>query len=522
MANPCYVNQLKGDTPVTDEERFVIWKWAKENVIDPVDNPQLGDVHKAINDYFFGGQGNEAWITDILSGRKTPFKQVANDMWKKQYNRRVMVQQAQEISKLHNVSNFVSTVRKIWGVPRSIAVAGHGIVFPVTHAGDLVFRPESWGVFFRGALRTYRGAASSAYAEQGLRWMERQPEYTMALRSKLDAGPKSLPVGLISTEGPKTGFFKAAARAWDMLTVMRFELWRNEMAKYIKPGMSEAEVLAHGTELAEWANHATGSATGAVSKLGGEILFGPKLTQSKIHRLFQDPAKTIKTFANWREATGAERAVAWTRLKGAAQYLGTLTGLLAVNQGLMQAFGQKDKVNMSDPMKGDFLNFKGGSLLLNVPGLHSEIRVLAKIMAAAFLTKKELHGETRFSKTASILGQYGMGKLHPTLERGLEVGFRQDWLGRPLPWSKEPGTSQRPKLSYGEYAASIGPIPLEGPIGYVYDTLREGGMSALNATAMTKALIIGGMGAPGFHIREDYTKRFRTSKPRPVNPPFAR
>ena len=65
----CY----SGPIPVTDDERIVIWKWAKENAIDqglPID--KVGD---AINEHFFGGQAKPEWITDILSGRKTPFKQ---------------------------------------------------------------------------------------------------------------------------------------------------------------------------------------------------------------------------------------------------------------------------------------------------------------------------------------------------------------------------------------------------------------------------------------------------------------
>jgi hypothetical protein len=502
MPNPCYVNQTKGANPITDEERIGIWRWAKENAIDPKGNPDIDGVGKAINDYFFGGQAHPDWITDILSGRKTPFREVANDMWKKQYNRRVVIQQAQETARLAGANKFVKLVRTLWSLPRSIAVFGHGVVFPITHAGDLIFRPSSWRTFFTGALKSYKGAFSKSFTEQALGAVRRDPLYDTALRSGVDVGPKSHPSGLISRTytGP-------ASRAWDMLTVMRFELWKKQMGKFVKPGMGEPEINEIGKNLAEWANHATGSATGAISKAGGEALFGPKLTQSKISRLTSDPIQTVKTFANWRDATPGERAVAWTRLSGATQYLGASVGFLAVNQGILMALGSKDKVNLSDPMKGDFMAFKGAGLLGSVPGMHSEIRVLSKILATAFLSKQQLQGKSRFTETALIAGQYGMGKLHPTFQRGLELGFSQDWLGRPLPWSKEEGTPSKPKLTYGEYAASIGPIPLEGPIGFVYDQLKQGGMSSLDATALTKALIIGGMGAPGFHVREDWTTK---------------
>jgi hypothetical protein len=227
-----------------------------------------------------------------------------------------------------------------------------------------------------------------------------------------------------------------------------------------------------------------------------------------LNRLTIDPVKTIKTFADWKNATAGQKAVAWTRLSGATAFAVTNLGFLAVNQGLLYALGQKDKINFTDPTKGDFLAFKGGGILGNVPGLHTEIKTLAKILATSFASSKQLRGESKFAATAKVAGQYGMAKLTPTIQRGLEVGLGQDWMGRPLPWSKEEtkkdGTPVKPKMSYGEYAASIGPIPLEGPVGFVYDKFRKSGMSALDATNITKALIIGGFGLPGFHVREDF------------------
>lgn len=505
MAKPCY----NGPNPVKDEERLVIWKWAKEHGgVD--DGMPIHSVANAINQKFFGGMGRPEWIDDIISGRKTPFREATDEMWKAQYNRRVTVQQAKELAKIHNMGPVAKVLRQLWTIPRSIAVAGHGIVFPITHAGDLVFRPASWKTFIEGTIRTYSGAFNKATAGRVLDAMEGDPMFDLGLRGGVDMGSASRPSGLISRtyHGP-------AQRAWDMLTVMRFELWKREMAKLNLEGMSSKEVLEHAKEYADWANKATGSAKGPIASIGGEGLFGPKLTQSKLSRFFADPVKTAKTFADWKNATNAEKAIAWTRLSGATQYLGTMLGFLAINQGLMAMLGQKDKVNFTDPTKGDFLSFKGAGIIGNVPGLHTEIRTLARILSAAFLSRKELRGESRFTTTAKIVGQYGMGKLTPTIQRGLEVGFQQDWLGRPLPWSSDVGTPNKPRLTWGEYAASVGPIPLEGPISYVYDHLRRTGMSGLDATGIVKALIIGGMGAPGFHVREDYGPEV-SNKPVPL------
>jgi hypothetical protein len=495
---PCY----SGPNPVKDDERIVIWKWAKANGIDrglPID--KVGD---AINQHFFAGQARPEWITDILSGRKTPFRDVANDAWRKQYNRRAIVQQASELSKMASMGPVGKTLRTLWTLPRSVAVAGHGFIFPITHGGDLAFRPGSWGTFIKGVLNTYRGAFSKAHTGRVLDYMQRQPLFDTALRSGLDVGPKSHPSGLINRyfQGP-------SARAWDMLTVMRYELWQGQMNKFLKPDMTREEVLDVGKNLANWANHATGSAKGPIAELGG-ALFGPKLTQSKLSRLTVDPAKTIKTFANWGNATAGEKAAAWTRLSGATQYLATGLGFLAVNQGLLSALGvhkKEDQVNFNDPTKSDFLAFKMGGIEGYVPGLHTEIRTLSKILATAYMSRKELRGESRQTKAAEIVGQYGMAKVTPAIQRGQEILFGQDYRGRPVPWSSDQGTAKEPRMSWGEYAGSIGPIPLEGPIGYVYDHLKKGGASSLDAATITKGLIITGLGATGLHVQEEQPKK---------------
>jgi hypothetical protein len=489
----CY----NGPNPIKDEERAVIWKWAKENAIDrgmPIE--KVGD---SINQYFFAGHAKPEWITDILSGRKTPFRDLTNDAWKKQYNRRVIVQQAQDMSRLANMGPLRKTLSAIWSIPRGVATMGHGFVFPVTHGGDLIMRPASWGTFIKGFLNTYQGAFSKSFTARMLSEMESRPLYDTALRSGLDVGAKSLPSGILGK-----GAHGPAMRAWNMLTTMRYELWERQMKKFISPDMSQEEVLDIGKNLASWANHATGSGKGPIANLGGDLLFGPKLTQSKLNRLTVDPAQTINTFANWSKATPGEKAVAWTRLSGATQYLAAGVGFLAVNQGLLMALGSKEKVNFTDPTKADFLAFKGGGIEGYVPGLHTEIKTLGKILATAFMSNKELRGESRQAHAGEILGQYAMAKTNPIFQRGQEVLFRQNWEGRPTPWSETQGTEKKPKMSWGEYAGSVGPIPLQGPIGYVYNKLKEGGASAMDASAIVKGLILSGVGATGVHIHEEH------------------
>src|SRR5258708_37102670 len=315
-----------GPNPVKDEDRAAIWKWAKANAIDK--GMPLEKVNAEINKYFFNGIAKPEWINDILSGRKTPFREVVNDVWRAQENRRNIIQQARDLSRLQNMNPVERAISKMWTAPRELATLGHGIVFPITHAGDLILRPASWDKFFKGFNQTYHGFVSEAFTGRMLSDMQNKPLYNTALRSELDAGEKSMPSGILSKFS-----HGGSKRAWDMLTVMRYNLWEKQMQKYITPDMSEAEVLDYGKNMADWANHATGTVKMGMPK-GAGLLFGPKLTASKISRFGAVPAQAIKAFSTWGGATPGERAVAMTRLSGLTQYAGTLVGFLVANQGL--------------------------------------------------------------------------------------------------------------------------------------------------------------------------------------------
>lgn len=523
---PCY----SGPNPIKDDERITIWKWAKENGIDhglPIE--KVGD---AINQHFFNGMAKPEWITDILSGRKTPFRQLSDEAWRKQYNRRQIVLQAQDLAREQGRSPIAKTLQRLWDIPRSAAVFGHGVVFPVTHGGDLALRPQSWGVFMRGLLNTWTKSWSPAKTERLLDAMKRQPLFDTALRSGLDVSERSPTDQILLGKKGSPG-----QRAWSILKAMRFELWNHEMQRRTNPSMPQEQVLEIGKNLAEWANHATGSAKGPISNLGGNVLFGPKLTQSKLNRIFVDPAKTISTFANWKNATAGEKAVAWTRLSGAMQYLGTGLGMLAVNQGVLMATNQKDRINFTDPTKGDFLAFKAGGLEWSLPGMHSELKTLGKILAATFGDSKEVNKLYRSRQNAwsEILGQYLMGKVSPAISTAKEIATGQDFLGRPLPWVHvEPAKTAKgresqakhPPYRWDEYLLSHGPIPLQGPIKYAYEQLRSRGASAMDAMGVIKALILyglepkslimGGVGTTGMHISEDYAAAKEAAKRRQV------
>jgi hypothetical protein len=492
----CY----NGPNPVNDDERLAIWRWAKQNAIDqglPFDK-----VHEAINQHFFGGAAKSEWINDILSGRKTPFRFQANSVWKAQSNRRLVIQQAKQRLGMDRTPPLFKAINFATGLPRHTATFGHAVVFPISHAGDLAFRPASWSTFFKGIRDTYGGAFNPAFHARVMASMEQKPLFTTALRSGLDVGPKTHDSGLIS------GFLgRSSQRAWDMLKAMRYELWEKQMDKHMKPDMSNEEVLDLGKNLAGWANHATGSVQKSMGKYSG-LLFGPKLTGSKAARLVADPWQTLKTFANLKNATPGEKAAARIRLSGALQYATSLGGFLIANQALLTATGSNQQVNFTDPTKSDFWSFKGAGLEGGFPGMHSELRTLGQILATSWASEKQLRGESRIQHAFGVGGKWLGAKAAPGISEALQGLYGQNYLGRPMPWSSDPGKITKSgfdkrKLSWGEFLSTLGPIPLQGPIGFVYDKLRQGGASALDSSAIIKGLTIFGLGATGLHVKEE-------------------
>jgi hypothetical protein len=277
------------------------------------------------------------------------------------------------------------------------------------------------------------------------------------------------------------------------------------MDKHIDPRMPQEEQLDIGKNLAEWANHATGSGKGAIASLGSKVLFGPKLTQSKLNRMFADPIKTIQTFANWGNATTGERIVARTRLSGMTQYALTGLGFLVANQGLLQALGSKQQINLTDPSQADWLKFKGLGIDVGLPGLHSELRTIAQILAIPFMDKATLkqasHGMARSREDylRQLAINYAFGKVTPTIGLAKEIFTGEAFPRRPVPWSGETGTPKQPRMGWAEYGLSHAPILVTAPAKYFFDQLRKGGMSAFDATAIMKGLIISAIGATGMH-----------------------
>src|SRR5262249_46050823 len=136
--------------------------------------------------------------------------------------------------------------------------------------------------------------------------------------------------------------------------------------------------------------------------------------------------------------TEGEKYLAKQTVKNVAGFAATYMASLALNQAILTLAGSDDKVNFTDPSKGDWLRHKvkGRSLELT-GGLISTIDFLGKLGSVMYQPPR---GETGYSAGAKATGQYLRGKLAPGAALPVELATRTDYSGRPLPFSSEGGT----------------------------------------------------------------------------------
>lgn len=498
MPSPCYPAQLR-DPQFTPEEVKAIWEYSKTHYIDR--GVDFDSTIKNVADDL----GMRSEHVALAFTKPKALRPITNEIYRRQSIRRDAVRQAKMVVRSINAPGYAKLASKIYNIPRSALTFGHWAVFPVTHAGDLVFRPTAWKSYFKGAFDAYRFASRAAH-EAAMQDLIHGDNYIIARRGGLVNDPSSEPQGILtSMSGP-------SRRGFDALKIIRQKLFDREWAK-IKP---EDRTVETSKQISEMVNHSTGAYTGKVPL--AKIQFAPQLTASKWARAIGDPIQTIKTFTNWKNATAGERIVAHRRVVNAAEFAVTYASFLAVNQGLNEVLGSNDKINFSDPTKGDWLQFKiGGHVVGMGSGVREVYRLLGGIVMLGQKSRKELHGDTSTAAITKMAGKYAMYKLEPTLGNVAEAVSGEDRLtGRPLPFSAKTETNKKPRMTWTEYGLThFAPIPLTGATREAYDSMRERGLSAADSTAILKAAGIAATEVTG--MRNYEYKEFK--KPEPKSKP---
>jgi hypothetical protein len=410
---------------------------------------------------------------------------------------------------------------------RAVAVLYHGTVGMITHAGGLIFRPNASVIWWRNFIRQFPMWLSPKYHEVIIYKLKTDPDF----QTWKDAGA-SIDPNEVYTDyglyGKMFGKFTGGSRGFDSLKLTRMELNKADWKKVpseIKNDPEQASLTRK--RIAEINNRATGAVGSsrdifsevAKTKIAEESGFAPRLYASRWGRVVLDPIKTAKTALNWKTASAADKYAAKVRLRNAGYFIGGYISALAINQGLLIATGSKERVNMADPTKSDWLKFKvGGKVITADGGLLDPVRLLGQIVIGDLMmprTKKDvfLHGN-RFQKAGMDILKYGRGKINPSLGLVVDVGTGSDYSGRPLPFSNEkPQFKDQTQYSVTEYLLSKGPIPLSIASKEVYDEMVKNGMSSVHAMDIVKGSGVLVFTMTGAHLTEDYKFDKETAAP---------
>lgn len=512
----------------TTDEAAAIWKHAKTNYIDPsalTGEPRM-PFNKIVNNVASDLGLSADDVRHAFAADKTS-REITDQMWRAASERRTVVKQAEGWVNGMQMSPLKKGIKTVANIPRGTAVFGHANPM-ITHAGPQLFQPKNWKTWGHSFVDQFKAFASPEHHERLMQDMESSPYYAQGLRSKLKIGSgyhddytvyQNVLGNLAKKVHGKTGDVlsfipEGGSRAMDVLKSYRMQRFAQEMEKLPVSMRKEAAPI-----VADWINHATGAGSmghGTIIELAKEGMFAPSLEASRWARMVGDPVKVARDFAF---GSPAAKRVAKTRLKMAGSLVGTYMGALAVNHALQVATGQKDQVNWLDPSSSDWLKFKWSGKTYDPTGnLTAPFRYLSGVIKTIAEGPIEAFGErNRLDAIGKNSIFYGRGKLAPQYGIAADALASSDMVGRPMPWASEKekrssAEKGKPAYSWGEYAATHGPIPASEAIRSMYDSMREEGLSELDANAIIKGIIDGVIGATG-------TKVGKSPKKYSGNPP---
>lgn len=410
-------------------------------------------------------------------------------------------------------------------------IAGHSLVPMITHAPTMLFNPRAWSVYF-GTFKNgkwqpgawqhmYRmtfgtmgeGRIKGAdYHRLMMDEMVNDDYFEFAKQAGLQHDPFKHTddyqvEGLKRVFGGKLNWL-VEGRGFDALKTFRFAMWK----KWFLSLPEHLQNKESASLIADSVNHATGIIKSSLGKFSEPLawtMFAPKLAFSRF-AMIKDVVKAVDIARKWRTASLEERAWAKSELMQKASIVAWYYGMLALNQGFLKMSGSDQDINVTDPKKPDFMQFKVAGFKV---GVASPIMGIVKLVADS---AHDAFGErTKFEKLTprqkalfATAMKYARGKSSPIASFAVDAATAQNYATRPigfLPWSEKLSRRQRLKgetpYSLGEYLSeTFAPIPLEEAFKNVF---KQGGMSEIEASELLRTLIIaGGMSATGARITE--------------------
>lgn len=443
-------------------------------------------------------------VTKKLTEPKA-MREVTNDMYAKMAKRRALITNAKDWVNNQKTPGWLRFIKAVPRVFFADKVFGHGTVGMITHAGLNIFHPSAWATYWPEFFRQFKLLGlhdSGAYHERMMQDLVRDPNFITARRAGLANDPvrqtddyQNVWMGKYLSKIGMQG-----TRGFDALKLFRQARF-NQIWSSFPDSLKTAD---QAKLLADSINHATGVVQKRFGEWSNWTFFAPKLEGSRWAWMIGDPAKAAKILAGWKDATPAEQQFALREVKQKAAIAGTYLGLLAINQGLLSATNSGQKINFTNPRRGDFLAFKAAGHNLGIVGpMLGIVRLFANLLHAAAGQRGPVEKMQSRSEQMGTIGEsYLRGKLSPFAGFAMDVASQSDFQGKPLPFSsdKVPAYLRRQgdkKYTYKEYLAQqFTPIPISEAIREVW---RKQGMNESTAAhwiaALTTAAVAGGTGA---------------------------
>lgn len=495
-----------------DDPLFAVWEKVKGYIEQGMDN--FDDVrNKVATDL-----GMKVDQVARLMAQDNRIKRASDDVWKKQQAARQMKERAKQWVTDQAVPGYQRALARIPRLLFSLKVGFHGTVALGTHAPMVAFQPTFWKTYAENFGKMYRMVSpvgGKAYYERQVQDLLRRPNYITARRAGLVNDPfqheELRSQGILDKISPTTSDWinkisGMGNRGYSVLKMLRQDMFDQQWNQL--PKTSQIPEVA--AAIADGVNHATGVVKATPLKGANLALFAPKLEMSRAAWLIADPVKAADTFIRWKTASVGEKTFAVNQVKEKAWVLGTYFGLLALNQGILSATGSKQKVNMTDPMTGDFMKFKAagmtgsyGNAMLTMARL--PVRMLAIRQSSGGKLKNLIYPD---EDVYTVLGEYARSQESPFASLATDLWFRSDWMRRQLPGSNRPMPARLRKQGVKPYTwkefwteQSL-PIPAEEAVREVWQ--KGLGMTDEQIAARRKAwatLII--MSATGARLADD-------------------
>lgn len=495
------LGDMSTGTALTPGQRATIWSYIKNTYLARGETNLDAIAQGAADDLGLP----KATVMKVLAEPKTA-KRLTDDMYLKMSRSRQAVQSAKTWLANTAMPGWERFIRSIPRLFFSAKVFGHGTVGLITHGGPEMFDPDAASVYWPNFLRQYRLMFSEAYHERMMQQLMHDRYFITARRAGLANDPFRYQDDY---QNPKLTLWLhrwglMGNRGFDALKLLRQARF-NQIWDSLGDNMKTPEMAQ---QIANGVNHATGIVrSGALGKLAepaAVAFFAPKLEASRWAFAIGDPAKAAATFASWDRATPEARTQAMSELKQKARIAGTYLGLLALNQGLLAASGSRQRVNFTNPRRGDFLTFKAAGQDIGIisPLLHM-VGLFANLYRTATAKRKPPESLTpRGEEMGQEIWQYARGKLSPFASPIVDLLAQSDYQGRPLPFSSDrmPTYLRKrgvQKWTWPEYAVDkLAPIPAEEAIREVW---KSQGMNDDQVDKYLRALAVfvvaGGTGA---------------------------